>query len=247
MKVKINEKMICIPPYISTSWDHVTFMQTRMNERGDLDLIMSLDHGAEITVCHLDKALIDLAFSAHLKYLESQADPKENKSKNPFGSLQQLLGMNLEQLEGLPLRFGIAGIPGLENIEMAMQHDPAQAKSPDLPQELLDKVLQIAKMIAGEHIANFPKPEPHCNCPHCQMSRVVHDLPKGDASTCPEEPVAESDLQFRDWDIKQIASQLYVVSHPLDQDEQYQVFLGNPVGCTCGHPHCEHVKAVLRS
>ncbi len=28
MKVKINEKLLCIPPYLSTTWDQVTFLQS---------------------------------------------------------------------------------------------------------------------------------------------------------------------------------------------------------------------------
>ncbi|MBS0623886.1 MAG: hypothetical protein JSS62_04610 [Verrucomicrobia bacterium] len=245
MKAKINEKMICIPPYVSTSWDHVTFMQAEPNVAEGLDLVMHLDNGSQITIRDLDKALIDLAFSAHLKYLEAKAEQQENKAKGPSGLLQQLLGLPAEQIEGVPFRLGLNGIPGLENIEMAMQHDASQAKAADLPQELLEKVMQVTKMLTGGNLAGFPKPEPHCNCPHCQMSRAMHGLPKEAAPT--EELIEDKDLTFRDWDIKQIADNLYSVVNPLDQDEQYQVFIGQPIGCTCGHSHCEHLKAVLRS
>lgn len=245
MKAKITEKMICIPPHVSTSWDHVTFMQAQDNPLGGLDLIMHLDHQATITIRNLDKALVDLAFAAHLKYMEASSDKQETTHKGPFEALNQLFGISPEQLEQMSIRFGVGGIPGLENLEMAMHHDLANAKAPDLPHELLERVTQLTKMVTGGNLSGFPKPEPHCNCPHCQIARAVHGQNK--ELSLPEEPVLENELTFRDWEVSHISEQLYSVTNPLDQDEQYQVFLGNPVGCTCGHPHCEHLKAVLRS
>ena len=32
---------------------------------------------------------------------------------------------------------------------------------------------------------------------------------------------------------------------PLDPNEHYNVFLGTPLGCTCGEKDCEHIRAVL--
>ncbi len=87
----------------------------------------------------------------------------------------------------------------------------------------------------------FPKPEPHCNCPHCQIARAMHGIEKQEL----EEPVSDEDLKFRDWEIKQTGEKLYSVTNPIDPSEQYTVFLGEPVGCTCGHSHCEHIKSVL--
>ena len=58
---------------------------------------------------------------------------------------------------------------------------------------------------------------------------------------------SEDDLKFRDWDIEQKSEELYEVTNPIDQNEHYQVFLGNPVGCTCGKKNCEHIRTVLNS
>ena len=62
-----------------------------------------------------------------------------------------------------------------------------------------------------------------------------------------EEEITEDDLKFRNWDIRQTADKLYAVTNPLDENEHYSVFLGTPLGCTCGEKNCEHIRAVLNS
>ena len=69
---------------------------------------------------------------------------------------------------------------------------------------------------------------------------MIQDAPK-------EEIVSDAELHFREWDIKQLEKQLYNVTNPLDTTEHYQVFLGTPLGCTCGKTNCEHIRAVLNS
>ena len=63
----------------------------------------------------------------------------------------------------------------------------------------------------------------------------------------PDEPVPDAELSFQEWDIVQTGKDLFHVSSRLDPNEQYNVFLGNPVGCTCGKAGCEHILAVLKS
>jgi hypothetical protein len=67
--------------------------------------------------------------------------------------------------------------------------------------------------------------------------------------TAPQEPeeVLPEDLKFKDWEIVQKGDQIYEVISPLDKNEHYQVFLGTPLGCTCGAKNCEHIRAVLNS
>ena len=67
------------------------------------------------------------------------------------------------------------------------------------------------------------------------------------ALTPTEEKIDDLDLVFRDWEIKELSNNLYTVTNPLDLNEHYNVFLGEPIGCTCGHKNCEHIKAVLQS
>lgn len=233
MKAKINEKMICIPPYVSTSWDHVTFMQASDNESGGLDLIMHLDTGSEIRIQNLDKALIDLAFAAHLKYME--AHPGKQQS-NPANIFSQMLNLSPEQL---------GNFPGIENLEMAMQHDMSKSDAADLPAELLNRISEMTKMIVGDQLQMFPKAQPHCNCPHCQIARSIHG--ETNEQDAPEEDVSTEELTFQNWTIEDLGNDLFKLTNPLDTDEQYQVFLGSPVGCTCGKDHCEHIRTVLRS
>ena len=126
----------------------------------------------------------------------------------------------------------------------AMQHNPAQADSPPMPKELLEKITGIAKVLGLEDPSQLPKPEPHCNCPFCQIARSFHG---GEAEVKMEEEVSAIDLQFRTWDIKQTAEKLYTLTNPLDEKEYYNVFLGDPLGCTCGQKNCEHIRAVLNS
>lgn len=250
MKVKINEKVICIPPHISATWDQVAFLQSEENPvNKKFTLIIHLADGKEVEISDLDPSLIDIAFSAHLKHLEEQstAFPKTEEGKNLTNFLQELTGLSPEQLVNIPIRIGLStGIPGVENIEMALQHNQEQAAFPDMPPEILEKVSSMTKMIIGGDLASFPKPEPHCNCMHCQLARAIHHIPKqGVQRREEEESITEEDLSFRTWDIKENGKNMYSVSNPLDAREQYTVYLGTPVGCTCGHVNCEHIKAVL--
>ena len=128
-----------------------------------------------------------------------------------------------------------------------MQHNPAQANSPDLPEEVLNKVSAIAKIVTPEDMKSLPKAEPHYNCIHCQIARAIHKgIQNMDGEREDEEEVADEELQFQQWDIKQ-KGELFVVTNRLDTAEQYHVYLGNPVGCTCGKSGCEHIVAVLKS
>lgn len=126
----------------------------------------------------------------------------------------------------------------------ALQHDPTQAKSPDLPQEILSKISTITKMLDMDASAELPKPEKDCNCFHCQIARAISSGSNSNDEE-KEEEVSDEELKFREWDIVSSGDKLYTVTNPLDNAEQYSVYLGDPVGCTCGNPKCEHIKAVL--
>lgn len=248
MKVKIDEKLICIPPHISTTWNQVAFLQSEENaETKTFTLSIHLSDGKIVQVPDLDSSIVDIAFSAHMKHLEGKTAPeKGNVVKNIADLLQQVTGLSAEQLANMPIRFGITGaIPGMEGVEMPFQHNQAQANAPDMPPDVLEKASGMAKMVLGGDSATFPKPEPHCNCMHCQVARAVHNIAK--KSEVKEDPILEEDLRFRSWDIKDSGEKMYQVTNPLDPKEHYTVFLGKPIGCTCGHHDCEHIKAVLYS
>ncbi len=245
MKIKIDEKLICIPPHLSTTWDQVSSIHAEEESHPNHHLLtIHLKDGSEVQINGLDSSVVDIAFSAHMKHLENNPAQDESHGKTFGGVIQQLTGLSPEQLAGVPIRLGL-GLPGgMDGLEMAMQHNQEQNNAPDVPSEMLEKIMMLAKTMIGSDISAFPKPEPHCNCLHCQVARAIHQLPK---EAQQEEDVSDEDLSFRDWEIVQKNEQLFEVTSPLDPKEHYSVFLGTPVGCTCGIEGCEHLKAVLYS
>jgi len=120
-----------------------------------------------------------------------------------------------------------------------MEHNPDQKDFPNLPPQLLEKLTVILKSLGVDTGNTLPQPEAGCNCVHCQIVKSL--------GAPAEEPVAIEDLSFRDWEVTQLEGPLYKVTNPLDKNEHYEVFLGTPLGCTCGHNDCEHIKAALHT
>lgn len=228
--MKINSKYISIPPYISTKWENVSSIQMD----GANTLIISLMNGSVVTISNLPAKTIEDTFNAHQEHLElSQAAPP--------------MGMPL----GLPSNAG-GLMDGMGNMTGMMQHDPSQADSPNLPAEMLSKVSAMAKALGLDNEAfALPEAEKDCNCQFCQITRAMHgeDQPGPDSTAAEkeEEIVQESELQFREWNIDEVGDKLYKVTNPFDSNEVYQVYLGNPVGCTCGKTNCEHIITVLNN
>lgn len=247
MQVNINEKILSIPPYISTNWQNVEAVHLDVETQEKI-LVITLKSGSKIQIPHLTDGIIEEVFAFHSKVIQENDDKEpsqpsiatENTSfaKNPFAGMENLMGFSF------PLRLG----GNLEGLGAAMQHNPSQANAADLPKEVLEKIGSVAKVLMGEDSANVPKAEPHCNCIHCQIARAIHQGVEGSSpEEETEEEVSEDDLRFKTWDIEQAGDKLYTVSNPLDPTEQYTVYLGDPIGCTCGHKNCEHIKAVLNT
>ncbi|NDD57883.1 MAG: hypothetical protein EBZ47_01335 [Chlamydiae bacterium] len=225
--MKINQKILCIPPYISTPWSNISSLRSENN--GDAHtLIISLSDKTSISIPDLNPTFIHAIFAAHAKFHDSTSGTSFEKAaaqtKNPLTSIYKL-----------------------EGLQSIMEHNQADCEAPALPKDVLEKIAYIAQLMSQEEINAIPKPEPHCNCPHCQITRVFHTKDATDKSNNCEEIVSEEDLKFRSWDICQKAEELYEVINPLDAEERYNVFLGTPIGCTCGSKKCEHIKAVLSS
>ena len=134
-----------------------------------------------------------------------------------------------------------------------MQHDLNQKDTPPLPKEILQKIAQVAKALGLDNEAfAIPVEAPYCNCPYCQIAKTLHQplaqevTPDIDNSLV-SDAVNDQELKFREWDVEESSNKLYKVSNPCNQQELYQVFLGQPIGCTCGKNNCEHILAVLRS
>jgi len=222
--MQINDKILSIPPYISTSWKNIVSLQVETKPSG-LILIIELISGSRVEIPNLDRTAIDHIFKAHADYLD-------------LGSKKNL---PLPQSLGLSFPFPV---PGMDGFTSVLQHNMEQANSPDLPPELVEKIRELAKTINIDDLSVIPKPEPHCNCPHCQIMRAMIG---SEVSASVEEVVSDEDLKFRTWDIVQQADKIYIVTNPLDLKEHYSVFLGEPLGCTCGQKNCEHIQAVLHS
>lgn len=238
MQYIINQKLLSIPPYISTTWESITSLHVEQNA-SEPTLVVQLKSGLVVKIPSLNNDLLTKIFTTHSQYLDTSATESKtsNMQGNPF---------NFDALSGfgaIPMKFGV----NLEGLGNAMQHDPSQANSPDLPKEVIEKISAVAKIMDAEtNLTAGLKAEPHCNCIHCQIARAVHGETAKDPESI-EEEVSDEDLRFKTWDIDQTGDKLYTVTNPLDKKEQYNVYLGEPLGCTCGQKNCEHIKAVLNT
>lgn len=229
MTIKITDKTLSIPPYISTSWSRIA----ALHMKGGI-LAITLVDGDTVHIPNLNSDAINQIFQHHALYLEkeqTQSSLDFSKSKNP-----------IEQEEpAIRLAFGTS----LEGLGNMMQHNPSQADSPDLPPEILQKIGAISKIIGPTDEVLLPKAEPGCNCFHCQIARALNPVAHQPEAEEPE--VHDEELQFQQWTITQTGEKLFSVVNRLDEHEKYNVYLGQPVGCTCGKQGCEHILAVLKS
>ncbi len=246
--MKINKKIFSLPPYISTTWNHIESLHMERDT-----LIVSLHSGESIEIPKIQPELLETIFDTHASFIESEENSSVPKKHNTQETTIQFPFINFgsEQVE-LPFKFGI---PGIENFQAAMQHNPEQAHLDNLPDEVLSKIRSLSKvLIPKEALESAPKGEPHCNCMYCQIAKALHQgfeeeqpYPKNQESDSFIEEINEQELRFQQWDIEQTDQKMYNVINRLDKNEKYSVFLGNPVGCTCGQQGCEHILAVLKS
>ena len=243
MKVKINDQLICIPPFISARWSQIAFIESQEGENKDQGTLrLHLIDGKIISIPNLDQSIIDIAFQEHLLYLEtSQSGKEDSRDDDKLGVgvlmnvLQQITKGN--DIQVLPKNLISPLFSGTNPIEAILQHTPEHKDHPDAPTDVLEKMADVIRVLSGNNATLLPKPEPHCNCMHCQIGRVMNEE---DTLT-----VSDKDLTFRTWDIMQSGDKLYIVTNPLNPSDQFSVYLGSPIGCTCGEPNCEHIKAVL--
>lgn len=225
--MKINDKILSLPPYISTAWKNIVSIHVESKPYGHA-LIIELVTGSKVEIPNLDPKILEQVFAMHAKVIEQESDQSNNIATQTFAF-------------PFPLP-----IEGLTNI---LQHNPEQANSDPLPPDVLEKIKGLKGILPEDLTANAPA-EPHCNCSYCQIMRALSGTSGGtseEPALLPEEVVSEEDLKFRTWDITQESEKLFSVTNPLDQKEHYNVFLGEPLGCTCGNKNCEHIQAVLRT
>ncbi|MGB7978089.1 MAG: hypothetical protein WCF19_02885 [Chlamydiales bacterium] len=221
--MKITSRILSIPPYLSTTWKNISSLYVNAEE-DRLTLVVRLQNQIQVEVPGLSKELIHEIFEAHSKSAE-----EETEWKNP--------------LEG-PFSFTVPvkSDGSFDPLVTSMQHNPEQADLAPIPPDVLKRLTMIARVFGLEDTSTLPKPEPGCHCVYCQITRAFAG---GDAA--PIEEITHEDLTFRDWEIQEAGHQLYNVTNPLDANERYSVFLGTPLGCTCGSKNCEHIRAVLQT
>jgi hypothetical protein len=249
--MKINEKILSIPPYISTTWKNISAIGMKSSQ-----LFITLADGDTINIPGLEKETIELIFTTHAEQIE-----KDSFLETDIKAIQKDLETN--QLSFLSpnfltenhsegsLKFGFSSLDGINTV---MQHNPLEMNAPDLPQVVLEKIGSIAKILSPEDANVLPKAVPNCNCFHCQITRAINLsveveeilLEAKNEPELDDEAVSDSDLQFNQWEVVPAGENLYNVKNKLDDGECYTVFLGSPVGCNCGLPNCEHIIAALR-
>lgn len=242
--MKINDRIFSFPPYISTSWMNIAALHMR-----ETNLIVNMIDGEIVQIPDLKPEIIETIFNAHANFLEESLAIEDGSDPSigafPFQHIQEEGG----EMQ-LPLKFGVGA---MDAWGAALQHNPAQANMPNLPDEVLEKVRSISKIISPDDPMAMPKAEPHCNCMHCQVARAIsqglglHDMYQKEPIKDDEEKVLDEDLAFQQWEIQQNKDKVYTVINRLDSDEKYSVYLGKPIGCTCGKEGCEHILAVLKS
>jgi hypothetical protein len=218
--MKITAKLLNIPPYISTAWTNITSLYVRKEERKEV-LVITMQDATQVEIPNLSQGEIDAIFEAHAKFSESES--------HTSNLLEGALNF------GIPFKLDSSTI---DSFNPAIQHNSQQSDLPPIPVDILKKVGSIIQALGVSEIPLIEKAHSDCNCVYCQLARSFHKETE-------EEEISSADLQFRDWEISQKEKHLYHVVNPLDKNEYYDVFLGEPLGCTCGHKNCEHIRAVL--
>ncbi len=239
--MKISTKIFSIPPFISTRWEYVVSLRVAEDM-----LIVTLKDGTACSIPHLPKETIDQIFAYHAESIETA-----NHQKDDIGQLMEGMRSGFKELVNMLSKLGANA---LSSLGKALEHDPNNANLPQLPPDMVKKVKMLLNIIPREDIMAMPEGEPGCHCMYCQINRILREAILTQETNTPDilaeeetEAVEEKDLEFSEWIVEPIQDKLYKVTNKLDTQEEYRVFLGDPIGCTCGRPHCEHVLAVLKS
>jgi len=255
--MKINTTGISVPPYISTSWSNVKAVHVENLEEGKV-LQVILNDDVKIDIPKLDDDDIKAIFDCHSAYLEKFSEEKTN-SLDTFNDFQSQISSSFGDLKGMfgsgdvssmnPSAMKMENFVGSGELSSFLKHDPSQSDAPDLPLDVLNRIASITKMLGEQEdiLSGIEDAFPDCNCFHCQVVGAMRSSLTGALDENAGELVSEEDLKFREWDISSLGDKLYKVVNLMDENEYYQVFLGDPIGCTCGHNNCEHIRVVLSS
>lgn len=239
--IKINHKILSIPPYISTSWKNVLSLKTQqINNSLSLDIL--LQDWSCVTIPEIEREIVNAVFTSHAKSLEEETN---QSNLSPFPPMPPFLLNPVKDpstfLLDIPIPLG-----GFKALTSILQHDPEKKEEPSFPADMIHKITTITKTMGVHDLDSLPKAEPHCNCPHCQIARSMRLAFEEPVQEIDEE-ISTKDLSFKSWIIHPPENNIYKVIHPDCPQEEYRVFLGSPISCTCGSNECEHIVAVLNS
>jgi len=222
--MKVNSKILSIPPYISCSWENISSLH--LDHKGDTkSLVIHLVSGSRLEIPGLNNSTLLQIFQSHEQYLEEigKESPPQNEAHPQSLSFGFPLKINGDQFESF-----------MKTIQEGGKMAPLE-----LSAELLSQINDSVKMLGlgGTDLLDHPL--------YAKLEAMLSsDKP---LEPIQDEEISDEDLRFKEWEITEISQNLYKVINPLDLNEEYQVFLGTPVGCTCGLDHCDHIKAVLKS
>src|SRR4029079_670330 len=119
--------------------------------------IINLVDGETIEIQKLDPETIETIFYAHANYLEkNHSETRTNPilpHKSPF---HEIMGQHPHNDPMFRMTIGT-----LDELGSVMHHNSQQANSPDIPPDILSKIVAITKIVAPEDLT-LPKAEPHC-------------------------------------------------------------------------------------
>lgn len=230
MHVKLTGKGLSIPPLVSTTWDNIFNLSAN-----ETVLTVKLKDGTSVEIPNLTPNQIQIIFDRHQRYLD-----KEEKTEIPAPKSFRL---DITPIDAS----GKIGFTAFDELGAVLQHNPAHANSPLLPTHVVEKIAMLAQTLPPTAMEGFPTDVPNCNCMHCQITRALMKGVQPPVYTIEEEIVSDEELQFSEWSITEKGEGIYIVTSKLNSAENYQVYLGTPIGCTCGDNKCEHIVAVLKS
>lgn len=241
--MKITDKLLSIPPYLSTSWMHVNALfMANHPELGIPTLTVSLRDGQKVHLPELTPELVEIIFENHARFLNRDR-AKSSVSLMQLPAKVSLSSWMPDWISALQMK--LAGES--DDLSLFMKHNPEINGAIPIPDEILHRVVAISRAILRPNDKeSLPVPEGDCRCPHCQIARAIQRGFEQNEDYI-EEPISDEDLRLGLWIITPRARKTYEVTSSLNADQSYTVSLGKQVKCSCGQSHCEHIKVVLRS
>jgi hypothetical protein len=249
--IKISERLFSFPPYLVTSWEHVSSLEGRHQPDEKVVLLFHMNTGLSVELPALAKSTVEAIFVAFQNYHE-QRQIIRLKLKSALASSAMNFPLPLAEgsAMGLGLAIPLSGLPNLASGASALmpliqnlRHNPQLKDLPSLPSDLLEKIAYTARELFNQDPdTEMPTPVAGCHCMHCQMARAIQT-----GIEQAGERVDEHELRFSTWHIHSLSPVHYLVVSTNDPSQCFDVKLKPEIACSCGMPTCPHIEAVLRS